>query len=60
MVVFFYCVVDVVFDLVNMVVNDFFKFGYGVKDFFMGYFSWFLYEGDYVICVYFKVFFILF
>lgn len=52
---FFYRVVDVVFDLVNTVANDFSKFGHGAKDFFTGHFSRLSHEGDYATRVHLKV-----
>lgn len=52
---FFYRVVDVVFDLVNTVANDFSKFGHGAKDFFTGHFSRLSHEGDYATLVHLKV-----
>ena len=52
---FFYRIVDVVFDLVNTVANDFSKFGHGAKDFFTGHFSRLSHEGDYATRVHLKV-----
>lgn len=52
---FFYHVVDVVFDLVNTVANDFSKAGHGIKDFFTGHFSRLSHEGDYATRVHLKV-----
>ena len=52
---FLYRVVDVVFDLVNTVANDFSKAGHGAKDFFTGHFSRLSHEGDYATRVHLKV-----